>query len=166
MQALPRILAAMALALAPASVAWADPSPAGHDHAGHDHAVEVAYGRPGDPAKGGRVVQVVMKETDSGMAFAPERIEVAKGEQVQFVLRNGGELDHELVIGTVEANRVHAEAMASHPNMAREDPNAKRLGPKTSGVLRWQFTQAGTFEYACLIPGHREAGMVGTVVVK
>jgi len=135
-------------------------------HAGHDHPTETAYGRPGDPAKGGRVVQVVMKETDSGMAFAPERIDVVKGEQVQFVLRNGGELEHELVIGTVEANRVHAEAMAAHPDMAHEDPNAKRLGPKTSGVLRWQFTQAGTFEYACLIPGHREAGMVGTVVVK
>jgi uncharacterized cupredoxin-like copper-binding protein len=142
-------------------MAWADPG-----HAGHDHAVKTAYGRPGDPTKGGRVIQVVMRETDRGMAFAPERIEVAKGEQVQFVLRNGGELDHELVIGTVEANRVHAEAMAAHPDMAHEDPNAKRLGPKTSGVLRWQFTQAGTFEYACLIPGHREAGMVGTVVVR
>lgn len=104
-----------------------------------------------------------MKETGSGMAFAPERNEVVKG----------GALDHELVIGTVEANRQHAAEkashhaaeMASHPDMAHEDPNAKRLGSKTSGALRWQFTQAGTFEYACLIPGHREAGMVGTVVV-
>jgi uncharacterized cupredoxin-like copper-binding protein len=155
------ILAATALALAPASMAWADPG-----HASHDHTVEAAYGRPGDPAKGGRVIQVVMKETDNGMAFAPERIEVRQGEQVQFVLRNGGELDHELVIGTIEANNEHAQAMASHPDMAHEDANAMRLGPKTSGVLRWQFTHAGTFEYACLIPGHREAGMVGTVVVK
>jgi uncharacterized cupredoxin-like copper-binding protein len=161
MRALPTILAATALALAPTSMAWADPG-----HAGHDHAVEAAYGHPGDPAKGGRVVQIVMTETDSGMAFTPTLIEVRQGEQVQFVLRNGGELDHELVIGTVEANRRHAEEMASHPDMAHEDPNAKRLGPKTSGVLRWQFTRAGTFEYACLIPGHREAGMVGTVVVK
>jgi uncharacterized cupredoxin-like copper-binding protein len=135
-------------------------------HAGHDHAAETAYGRPGVPAKGGRTIQVVMKETDSGMAFTPEHITVRKGEQVQFVLRNGGELEHELVIGTVEANNEHAQAMAAHPDMAHEDPNAKRLGPKTSGVLRWQFTQAGTFEYACLIPGHREAGMVGTVVVE
>jgi uncharacterized cupredoxin-like copper-binding protein len=161
MRVLPRFLAATALALVPTSVAWADPG-----HAGHDHTAEVAYGRPGDPTKGGRVIQVVMKETDSGMGFEPERIEVSKGEQVQFVLRNGGELDHELVIGTVEANRQHAEAMAADPDMAHEDPDAKRLGPKTSGVLRWQFTQAGTFEYACLIPGHREAGMVGTVVVR
>jgi len=161
MRALPMILATTALTLMSASIAWADSG-----HAGHDHAVEAAYGRPGDPAKGGRVVQVIMTETDSGMAFTPARIEIRQGEQVQLVLRNAGELDHELVIGTVEANRRHAEEMASHPDMAHEDPNAKRLGPKTSGVLRWRFTQAGTFEYVCLIPGHREAGMVGTVVVK
>jgi uncharacterized cupredoxin-like copper-binding protein len=70
MRVLPLVLSA-ALALPPASIAWADPG-----RAGHDHAVEAAYGRPGDPANGGRAVQVIMKETDSGMAFAPERIEV------------------------------------------------------------------------------------------
>jgi uncharacterized cupredoxin-like copper-binding protein len=106
-----------------------------------------------------------MKETDGGMAFAPARIEVARGEQVQFVLRNQGELDHELVIGTFEANQEHAAAMAEHPDMEHEDPNAKRLKPGTPGVLRWQFTKPGTFEYGCLIAGHREAGMVGTLVV-
>ena len=110
MRALPMILAATALALVLPSAAWADPG-----HAGHDHAVEAAHGRPGDPAKGGRVIQVVMKETDNGMAFAPERIEVRQGEQVQFVLRNGGELDHELVKGTIEANNEHAHAMAAIP---------------------------------------------------
>ncbi len=63
MRAFPMILAAMAVALAPTSVAWADPG-----HAGHDHAAETAYGRPGDPAKGGRVIPVLMNETDGGMA--------------------------------------------------------------------------------------------------
>jgi uncharacterized cupredoxin-like copper-binding protein len=152
--------AAAALVL-PTATAMADPG-----HHGHDHAAETAYGRPGDPAKGGRVIQVAMRETESGMAFVPDRIEITRGEQVQLVLRNSGELDHELVIGTAEANRQHAEAMAGHPDMAHDDPNARRLRPKTSGVLRWQFTEAGTFEYACLIPGHREAGMVGTILVK
>ena len=107
-----------------------------------------------------------MKEGDGTMLFSPDRLEVCQGEQVQFVLRNQGGLEHELVIGTVEANFKHAEEMAAYPDMAHEDPNAKRLGPKKAGVLRWQFTKAGEFEYACLIPGHREAGMVGTIIVK
>ncbi len=150
-----------AVSVIPASLALSDP-----EHHGRGHAAEQAYGRPGDPGHRGRVVQVIMRETESGMAFVPERIEITRGEQIQFVLRNVGELDHELVIGTREANLKHAEEMASHPDMDHEDPNAKRLGPKTSGVLRWQFTRAGEFEYACLIPGHREAGMVGTIVVR
>jgi uncharacterized cupredoxin-like copper-binding protein len=112
-------------------MSWADPR-----HADHDYAMEVAYGRPGDPAKGGRAIQVVMTETGSGMAFTPTRIEVRQGEQILFVLRNSGELDHELVIGTVEANRRHAKEMASHPDMAHKEPNAKRLGQRTSRVLR------------------------------
>jgi uncharacterized cupredoxin-like copper-binding protein len=152
---------ALAFLMLPASLTVADPG-----HHGHEHVTEEAYGRPGDPTRRGRVVQVAMRETESGMAFSPSHLEVALGEQIQFVLRNFGELDHELVIGTKEANLKHAEEMASHPDMAHDDPNAKRLRPKTSGVLRWQFTQAGEFEYACLIPGHREAGMVGTVVVR
>jgi uncharacterized cupredoxin-like copper-binding protein len=100
------------------------------------------------------------------MLFAPNRLEVRRGEQIQFALRNEGEVEHELVIGTVATNLKHAEEMSADPEMAHEDPNAKRLGPKQSGVLRWQFTKAGTFEYACLIPGHREAGMIGTIVVE
>ncbi len=152
---------AVALFVLSASTTLADPG-----HHGPTPNIATAYGRPGDPAQGGRVVQVAMRETETSMAFVPSRIEVRQGEQVQFVLRNNGELDHELVIGAAETNRAHAEAMADHPEMAHEDPNAKRLRPKTSGVLRWRFTQAGEFEYACLIPGHREAGMVGTVTVR
>ena len=154
-------LFAAALLLLSASTSLADPG-----HYGHAPTTETAYGRPGDPARGGRVVQITMRETENGMAFLPGHIEVRQGEQVQFVLHNHGELDHELVVGTVETNQAHAEVMAKHPDMAHEDPNAKRLHPKTSGVLRWQFTQAGEFEYACLIPGHREAGMKGMIIVQ
>jgi uncharacterized cupredoxin-like copper-binding protein len=107
-----------------------------------------------------------MRETDGGMAFSPDRLEVSRGEQIQFVLRNGGDLDHELVIGTKRTNLKHAEEMASYPDMAHDDPKAERLQPKTAGVLRWQFTEVGEFEYACLIPGHQEAGMVGTILVR
>ena len=150
------LFALLAAALATTAVA----------HPGHDPNAETAYGRPGDPAKRGRVVQVLMRDTERGMDFVPARIEVRRGEQIQFVLRNQGEIEHELVIGTVEANRLHEQEMLANPDMDHDDPNAKRLAPKAAGVLRWQFTKAGTFEYACLIPGHRAAGMVGTIVVK
>lgn len=39
------------------------------------------------------------------------------------------------------------------------------LDPGKIGGLVWQFDQAGTVDFACLIPGHMEAGMVGKVKV-
>ena len=46
------------------------------------------------------------------------------------------------------------------------EPNGVRLAPKQSAEIVWKFTHAGTFEYSCLIPGHRDAGMVGQILVK
>ena len=140
------------------------PPPAGADPK-HSHAAFSA-GEPGNPKRPARVVQVTMREGDGKMMFIPERIEVKRGEQVRFVLRNNGELDHEFVLATREENLKHAEEMKKNPEMEHDDPNAKRLQPKKSGDLVWRFTKAGEFEYGCLIPGHREAGMIGTVVVK
>jgi uncharacterized cupredoxin-like copper-binding protein len=107
-----------------------------------------------------------MQETDGKMVFIPNRIEVRKGEQIKFVLRNGGELDHEFVLATTEENLKHAETMKKNPDMEHDDPNAKHLGPKKTDDIVWRFTKAGQFEFSCLIPGHREAGMLGTVDVK
>lgn len=136
-----------------------------HGHGSHgSHAA--AYGEPGDPAKPARDVVVVMKEADGRMLFEPSVVNVKAGEQIRFKLRNEGVLDHEFLLGTSAEIEEHADLMKAMPEMAHDDPNAKRLGAKASGDLVWKFTQAGEFDFACLIPGHREAGMTGKIVVK
>lgn len=100
------------------------------------------------------------------MEFIPNRVEVRRGDQVKFMLRNNGELDHEIVLGTLEDNLKHAEEMRKNPDMEHDDPNAKRLAPKKTGEILWKFTKVGEFDFSCLIPGHRESGMFGTVVVR
>ena len=100
------------------------------------------------------------------MEFLPSRVEIKTGEQVKFMLRNNGELDHELVLGTLAENLKHGEQMRKNPDMEHDDPNARRLAPKKTGEIVWKFTKAGEFDFSCLIPGHREAGMTGTIVVK
>ncbi|MEH2611097.1 putative cupredoxin-like copper-binding protein [Bradyrhizobium sp. AZCC 1693] len=155
-------VALLAAALLSAS-AWAGAGPKGHSHS-HDEAFSA--GEPGDPKKPARVVQVTMGEADGKMLFMPAKVEVKKGEQVKFVLRNNGELDHEFILATTAENLKHGEAMKKNPDMEHDDPNGKRLAPKKADEIVWKFTKAGQFEYSCLIPGHREAGMVGTVVVK
>jgi uncharacterized cupredoxin-like copper-binding protein len=135
-------------------------------HAGHADHTGAAYGQPGDPSKPSRQIVVVMKEADGKMLFEPSRVEIKLGEQITFKLDNAGELDHEFLLGTAEEIEEHADMMKAMPDMQHDDPNAKRLAPKTKGDLVWSFTKPGEFDFACLIPGYREAGMAGKIIVK
>ncbi len=100
------------------------------------------------------------------MLYEPDRSEVKRGEQVRFVLKNVGKVDHEFMLDSVANNAKHKIQMQKNPDMEHDDPNGKRLSPNASGEIVWRFTKAGTFEFACLIPGHYESGMKGTVAVK
>jgi uncharacterized cupredoxin-like copper-binding protein len=130
------------------------------------HDAAFSAGQPGDATKPSRVVQITMIESDGKMLFLPSRIEIKKDEQVKFMLRNNGELDHEFILATTAENLKHAETMRKHPDMEHDDANGKRLAPNQTDEIVWKFSKAGEFEYSCLIPGHREAGMIGTIVVR
>ena len=127
-----------------------------HAHGGH------AAGEPGDPKKPSRTIVVGMTE----MAYAPARIEVKRGEQIRFVLRNVGKEDHEFLLATTKENLAHAQEMKKHPHMEHDEPNAVRLAPSKTAEILWKFSKAGTFEFSCLIPDHRDYGMIGHVTVK
>lgn len=157
-------LAALALAVS-ASVAFA--------HGDEEHApprkfdpakVEpTAFGQEGDPKKMARTIKVDMADT---MRFTPSDITVKRGETVKFVVHNGGKVLHEMVLGTKKAIAEHAELMKKFPGMEHADANMAHVKPGEAGEIVWQFTQAGEFQFACLQPGHFDAGMVGKIVVK
>ena len=155
----PLVLATLAATLI-SGTALAGAGAPGHSHAGF------SAGEPGNPKKPSRTVEIVMHEKDGKMGFSPETVVVRRGEQIKFVLRNSGALDHEFVLATVKENLKHAELMKKYPDMEHDDPNATRLAPEKAGEINWRFTKAGSFEFACLIPGHREAGMHGKIIVK
>jgi uncharacterized cupredoxin-like copper-binding protein len=127
---------------------------------------DFAAGEPGDPKKAARVIEIVMNDGPGTMTFRPDRIEVRKGEQIRLVLRNVGALRHELLIDTFENNAKHRAEMAKNPGMDHEEANGRHVDPKGTAEILWRFTKAGTFEFACLIPGHYETGMKGVIVVK
>jgi len=151
------IVTAVALA---SGIAFAAPGAPGHGHA------TFSAGQPGNPKKPARVIVVTMREGDGKMVFVPDRLEIKRGEQIRFILENAGELDHEFVLATTKENVKHAEEMKKNPEMEHDDPNSKRVKPKKKDEIVWRFTKSGKFEYGCLIPGHRESGMTGTIVVK
>ena len=70
------------------------------------------------------------------------------------------------IMAGVQDNNKHAEIMKKYPDMEHDDPNAKSVDPGKTAEILWRFSKTGTFEFACLIPGHREAGRHGTVAVK
>lgn len=122
-----------------------------------------AFGREGDPAKAKRTIRVDMADT---MRFTPADITVKRGETVRLVATNKGQVLHELVLGTPDELKKHAEMMRKHPGMEHDEAHMTHVKPGTSGEIIWQFTTPGEFQFACLIPGHFEAGMVGKVTVK
>jgi len=132
----------------------------------HSHDDQQVYGVPGDPNQPARTVEITMSETDDGqMIFTPNSVQARAGEQVRFKIRNAGQLEHEFVLATPEANQKHAIEMQKNPDMEHDDPNAVRLASGKSGEIAWKFTNSGKFEFACLIPGHRESGMIGLAAV-
>jgi uncharacterized cupredoxin-like copper-binding protein len=130
-------------------------------HEKHGHATFSA-GEPGNPKKPARTIEILMNEMD----YTPARIEVKRGEQIRFVLRNVGKEDHEFLLATTKENLAHAQEMKKHPHMEHDEPNAVRLAPSKTAEILWKFSKAGTFEFSCLIPDHRDYGMIGHVTVK
>ena len=121
-----------------------------------------ALGKPGDPAKVSRTVDITMSDA---MRFSPATVSVKRNETIRFVLKNEGKLKHEMVLGTIKELKAHAALMLKFPGMEHADPNQASVEAGKTGELVWQFTKAGTFDFACLQAGHYEAGMRGKVVV-
>jgi uncharacterized cupredoxin-like copper-binding protein len=136
--------------------------PKAHDQGPNLEMVETAFGRTGDPKKVSRTVDIEMLDT---MRFKPDRITVRHGDTLRLRVRNAGTVLHELVIGTDKELQEHAELMKKHPTMEHEEPYMAHVDAGKRGEIVWQFTQPGDFKFACLIPGHFEAGMVGTIKV-
>ena len=146
------ILLAIALAISASGAS-------GH---GDEHR-DAAYGRPGDPAKASRTVPIDMSDS---MRFTPALITARKGETIRFALSNSGKVRHEMVLGSSRELKEHAALMQKFPEMQHADPNRLSVDPGKTGALVWQFTRAGTFDFACLQPGHFEAGMRGRITVR
>lgn len=124
---------------------------------------ETPFGREGDPRKVTRTIRIDMSDK---MRFSPSALEVKQGEVVRFEVKNSGKIMHEMVLGTMDELKKHAELMKKHPGMEHDEPYMAHVAPGKSETIVWHFTKPGEFYYGCLIPGHFEAGMIGKVVVR
>ena len=121
-----------------------------------------AWGIAGDDTAVTRTIEVHM--TDK-MRFTPDLIEVREGETVRLTHKNDGMILHEFVLGTKKELDEHAALMLKFPTMEHDEPYMAHVGAGKTGEIVWTFNRAGTFDFACLIPGHYQAGMVGKIRV-
>ena len=131
-------------------------------HDGGHHGEAGAIGKPGKAAEVTRTIAVDMADT---MRFTPADIAAKRGETIKFIVRNTGKIKHEMVLGTEKDLKEHNEVMKKNPEMEHADENMVTVLPGKSGEIIWQFTKAGKVNFACLQPGHYDAGMKGTVAV-
>ncbi len=125
-------------------------------------AEQTPWGTAGDAKSVQRSIDVRMSDD---MRFSPDHIKVKVGETIRFVLKNDGRQLHEFVIGTRKRLDEHAASMLKHPGMAHEESYMAHVAPGKTGVVVWTFNRAGEFNFACLIAGHYQAGMVGSITV-
>lgn len=95
-------------------------------------------------SSGGSAAEIKMTE----LAFTPNTITAAAGAPLAIKVTNAGTTKHDL---TVEG---------------ADGPAKVEVDPGQSGNLTVKFSQAGTYKFACKVPGHEEAGMKGTITVK
>jgi len=124
---------------------------------------EQPFGREGDPKNAKRTIKVDMSDK---MRFTPGELTIKPGETVRFEVKNSGKIMHEMVLGTMDELKKHAELMKKHPGMEHDEPYMAHVAPGKTEQIVWQFTKAGEYFYGCLVPGHFEAGMIGKVVVR
>jgi uncharacterized cupredoxin-like copper-binding protein len=120
------------------------------------------WGIAGEAKDAKRTIAVSMSDT---MKFTPAKIDVKQGETVKINITNNGKIMHEFVIGTKKELDAHAAVMLKNPGMEHDEPYMAHVAPGKTGSIVWTFNRAGDFDFACLIAGHYQAGMVGSITV-
>jgi plastocyanin len=81
--------------------------------------------------------------------FSPAEINAAVGQKVVITLKNEGTLKHNLVV-----------------RLATDTFDTKLIDQGESDTIEFVAATPGEFVYYCSVPGHRDRGMMGTLVVQ
>lgn len=119
----------------------------------------------GIAAKAGAVKRTIEVTMDDHMRFTPDVIDVREGERVRLRIHNAGEIMHEWVLGSHDELMAHAQMMKRFPGMEHDEPYMAHVAPGRTVDILWTFNRTGKFEFACLLPGHYDAGMKGSLQV-
>ncbi len=110
--------------------------------------------------------------TATDIAYDVNRLEAVAGQPVRITMRNEGALEHDFSImemphmGEVIAEEAEG-GMAGHDMGDMDMEPEVHIAPPMGESLNVEFTPStpGEYEFFCTVAGHKEAGMVGTLIV-
>ncbi len=112
------------------------------------------------PASGS--VRTVVLDVEHS-SFGRERMTFSEGETVRFLVRNGDPIDHELIIGDDEAQRLHEEGTETHHG---DKPGEVTVPAGATAETTYTFAEPGTLMFGCHLPGHYRYGMKGIITIE
>ena len=129
--------------------------------------VFLLMGCGGAGASQAAATEITVQATD--FAFSPVSITVPAGQLIMLTLNNTGAVEHDFVVEKINVTDVEASdtGPAAHHQMGEMPEYDLHFFAKAGETATLQFTafEAGTYEIFCSIAGHKEAGMIGTLVV-
>jgi len=111
--------------------------------------------------------EITLELTD--FAYSSLSIDVPVGQPVVLTLKNEGLVEHDFVIEKIDVTNVVAqdggsEGHDAHGIEANYDLHISTQAGETS-ILQFTVAEPGTYEIFCSVAGHKEAGMVGELIV-
>ena len=119
-------------------------------------------------AGGSAPTKVTITMTEFG--FEPNAINVTAGSPVELTLVNEGAIEHDFVIEKISVDNVSVEGEGVGDHHMSGDHSEFDLHASTSAgatsTLTFIPTEFGTYQIICSVPGHKDAGMTGELIVK
>ncbi|MFZ5816059.1 MAG: cupredoxin domain-containing protein [Bacillota bacterium] len=106
----------------------------------------------------------VVELSAENMAFSTKEITVKKGTPVKLVLTNKDTLLHDFTVEKMPA-KVKESKGDDHGHDAGLSVHVAADTGKT-GTVEFTPTEAGSYTFTCTVPGHKDAGMVGKLIVQ
>ena len=106
----------------------------------------------------------------TSFAFTPDVLEVDAEDVIEIAIQNVEPLLHDFTIDEIDA-AVHISFLGGTGEHLHLEPECEAdihfaLSERGTGVVHVKVSQPGEYVFFCSVPGHQEAGMEGTLIVR
>jgi uncharacterized cupredoxin-like copper-binding protein len=134
----------------------------------HDHSITGDNGHSSHEnpilSKEGTFKDMSIKVHPSNFSYDPKKVILKKGQQVRLTLTNHDSIEHDIEINYFPIRIETEEHHEGH--MTKEADFHLHASPNKKSEMIFTPLKIGTFEYYCTIPGHKENGMTGIMIVE